>query len=140
MRKVIIDERADEPEVLRQDVASCSTPSSSERRQGAIDYKEYLAAAARRRRQQLGKRESDTDYPTWADNGAKRALVDFGFPSDDVADRGRRSGQAHQAGPLDRQPDEGEEGQATRCARCCPTDFDRLDELFDLVKARDEYR
>src|SRR5664280_759711 len=55
-----------------------------QRRQGAIDYKHYLEQLIAQA-QQLGKRESDTVYPAWADNGAKRALIDFGFPSDDVA-------------------------------------------------------
>ena len=28
----------------------------------------------------LGAKESDTTYPSWADNSARRALVDFGWP------------------------------------------------------------
>ena len=35
---------------------------------------------------------------------------------------------------------EGTEGQASHPPACCRDDFDRLDELFDLIKARDEYR
>ena len=33
----------------------------------------------------LGKGESDTAYPSWADNGARRALVDFFAPAEGLA-------------------------------------------------------
>ena len=112
-----------------------------ERRQGALEYKEYLAQAPRAGRSKLGKGESDTAYPDWADNGAKRALVDFFFPSDD-ARRSKSTPAIRHTKPdsLDRQPDQGEEGQASAFAKALPDDFDRLDELFELVKARHEYR
>ena len=71
IRKVIIDERADEPEVLRPDVASCSTRSSRNAARAPSSTRQYLAQAARTRRQ-VGKGESDTDYPDWADNGAQQ--------------------------------------------------------------------
>jgi type I restriction enzyme R subunit len=75
MRKVIIDEHAMNPKYFDK-MSQLLDALLEERRQGALEYKEYLAKllelAAR-----LGKGESDTAYPEWADNGARRALVDF---------------------------------------------------------------
>ena len=55
-----------------------------EQRRGALDYKEYLERLIVQA-QQLGKRESDTKYPAWANSDARRALIDFGFSSEDLA-------------------------------------------------------
>ena len=52
-----------------------------EKRQGAIDYKDYLEKLIAQA-QQPGNRDSDIIYPDWVDSGAKRALFDFGFPHD----------------------------------------------------------
>ena len=112
MRKVIIDERAMNPKYYDK-MSELLDALIEERRQGAIDYKEYLERAARPGRSKLGKGESDTAYPDWANNGAQRALVDFGFPSED-ARRSRSTDAVMHSKPdsLGRQPDEGEEGQA----------------------------
>ena len=110
MRKVIIDERPMNPKYYDK-MSELLDALLEERRKGALDYKAYLAKLLEQAAK-LGKGESDTAYPAWADNGAKRALVDFFPPS-------RRSGRslstrscAHQARLLGRQPDQGEEGQA----------------------------
>jgi type I restriction enzyme R subunit len=83
MRKVIIDERAMNPKYYDK-MSQLLDALIEQQRQGAIDYKQYLQRLIAQA-QQLGKRESDTVYPAWADNGARRALIDFGLPSDDVA-------------------------------------------------------
>jgi type I restriction enzyme R subunit len=137
MRKVIIDERAMNPKYYDK-MSELLDALIDEKRKGAVDYKiflERLIVLA----QQLGKRESDAVYPAWADSGAKRALIDFGLPS------------AHVASDVDRavmlsKPDQwlGNRLKEKRVKRAIqavlPADYERLDELFDLVRARDEYR
>jgi type I restriction enzyme R subunit len=137
MRKVIIDERAMNPKYYDK-MSELLDALIDQRRQGAIDYKQYLEQLIAQATQ-LGKRESDTAYPSWADNGAKKALVDFGFPTEDTAvqvDRAVMHGK----------PDRWignvmKEKKVKRALRnVLPEGYERLDELFDLVKARDEYR
>jgi type I restriction enzyme, R subunit len=137
MRKVIIDERAMNPKYYDK-MSEVLDALIDERRRGAIDYKQYLEQLIAQA-QQLGKRESDTVYPAWADNGAKRALVDFGFASEDIALEVDRA-------VMHSKPDRWignvmKEKKVKRALlKVLPDDYDRLDELFDLVKARDEYR
>ena len=89
MRKVIIDERAMNPKYYDK-MSELLDAIIEERRQSAIDYQEYLAKLLDAAKQ-LGTKESDTKYPDWADNGAKRALVDFFFPDERLGDRGRHA-------------------------------------------------
>ena len=74
-------------------------------------------------------------YPAWADNGARRALVDFGFPDEDlpieVDDAVMHTKPDRWVG------NKIKERKVKRAiAKVLPGDFDRLDELFELVKAR----
>jgi type I restriction enzyme R subunit len=136
MRKVIIDERAMNPKYYDK-MSQLLDALIDQRRQGAIEYKQYLEQLIAQA-QQLGKRESDTVYPAWADNGAKRALVDFGFPSEDIAvevDRAvMHTKPDHWIGNLMK------EKKVKRALRkVLPEGYEQLDELFDLVKARNEY-
>src|SRR5699024_659314 len=83
MRKVIIDERAMNPKYYDR-MSELLDAIIEERRKGAIEYQEYLAKlldAAKK----LGTKESDYKYSTWADNGARRALVDFFYPDESLA-------------------------------------------------------
>ena len=82
MRKVIIDERAMNPKYY-DTMSKLLDALIEQRRQGSIDYKDYLAQLIAQA-QKLGNKESDTKYPDWADSGTKRALLDFGFSSDDL--------------------------------------------------------
>ena len=139
MRKVIIDERAMNPKYYDR-MSELLDALIEERRKGALDYKEYLERAARPSRSSSARASPTPQYPDWADNGAKRALVDFGFPSERPRHRGRPRGhgtpsRTHWVGnPM-------KEKKVKRAlAGVLPDGFDRLDELFDLVKARDEYR
>ncbi len=137
MRKVIIDEHAMNPKYYDK-MSELLDAIIEQRRQQAIDYREFLAKlldAAKK----LGSRESDTKYPGWADNGARRALIDFGWPDPTMpirVDTAILTSKPHDwVGNVMK-----EKVVKRAIRRTLPDDFDRLDELFDLVKARDEYR
>ncbi|MFB9902856.1 type I restriction endonuclease subunit R [Allokutzneria oryzae] len=137
IRKVIIDERAMNPKYYDK-MSELLDAILEERRQGALDYKEYLAKLLEHATK-LGKGESDTEYPEWANNGARRALIDFFWPSTEIAveiDTTVRHTKPDSwvGNPI-------KEKKVKRAiARALPDDFDRLDELFELVRARHEYR
>ncbi len=137
MRKVIIDERAMNPKYYDK-MSELLDAIIEQRRQQAIDYQEYLAKlldAAKK----LGTRESDTPYPDWADTGARRALIDFGFPSPTMprqVDTAILTSKPHDWVGHSMK----EKVVKKAISQILPDDFDRLDELFELVKARDEYR
>lgn len=138
MRKVIIDERAMNPKYYDR-MSELLDAIIEERRQQAIDYQEYLAKLLDAAKQ-LGTKESDTKYPDWADNGAKRALVDFFFPDDHLAidiDTIVRytKPDAWVGNPIK----ERKVKNAIRANLGDGFDQAKLDELFELVKARHEY-
>ncbi|MBN9611599.1 MAG: restriction endonuclease subunit R [Actinobacteria bacterium 69-20] len=137
VRKTIVDERALNPRYY-DTMSALLDALIEQRRQEAMDYEAYLERlidlAAK-----VGKKESDTVYPEWAKNGAQRALVDFGFPDPNLA--------AVVDMTVIQQKEHGWVGnrmKERRLARALwqvlPASFDRFDELFELVKARDEYR
>ncbi len=136
IRKVIIDERAMNPKYYDK-MSELLDALIEQRRQGALDYQTYLAQlldAAKK----LGSQESDTKYPDWADNGAKKALVDFFHPDDTLAVEVDTI--VRHTKPDSWVGNAVKEKKVKRAiARNLPDDFDRLDELFDLVKARHEY-
>ncbi len=138
MRKVIIDERPMNPKYYDR-MSELLDALLDERRRGALDYQAYLARLLDQAAQ-LGKGEgTGVEYPDWANNGARRALYDFFFPEEEIAveiDRAVRHSK----------PDSWvgnaiKEKKVKRAlARALPDDSELLDELFELVKARDEYR
>ncbi|MGW0019929.1 type I restriction endonuclease subunit R [Rhodococcus sp. NPDC003382] len=137
MRKVIVDEHAMNPKYYDK-MSELLDAIIEQRRQQAIDYQEYLAKlldAAKK----LGAKESDVKYPDWADNGARRALIDFGWPDQTLpiqVDTAILTSKPH-----DWVGNSMKEKVVKRAIRrTLPDGFDRLDELFELVKARDEYR
>ena len=137
MRKVIIDEHATNPAYY--DKMSALLDSIIEaRRKAAIDYKQYLASLLDAAKQ-LGSKGSDQAYPEWVHNGAQRALIDFKFadPAHPIqVDAAVRTSKPHNwVGNAMK-----EKVVRRAIAQVLPDGFDRLDELFDLVKARDEYR
>lgn len=83
IRKVIIDERAMNPKYYDK-MSQLLDAILEERRKGALEYKAYLEKLLEHAAK-LGKGESDTAYPTWANTGAKRALVDYFAPSNELA-------------------------------------------------------
>jgi type I restriction enzyme R subunit len=136
MRKVIIQERAMNPKYYDR-MSELLDALLDERRRGALEYKAYLARLIEQATK-LGKIESETDYPAWADDGAKRALVDFFLPEADLA-------QTVDLAVRTTKPDSWvgnamKERRVKRAVRSVlPNDFDRLDELMDLLKVRHEY-
>ncbi|MEY8568801.1 type I restriction endonuclease subunit R [Brevibacterium linens] len=137
MRKVIIDEHATNPAYY--DKMSALLDSIIEaRRKAALDYKQYLAELLDTAKQ-LGSKGSHETYPEWVQNGAQRALIDFQFadPAHPIqVDAAVRTSKPHNwVGNTMK-----EKVVRRAIAKVLPDDFDRLDELVDLVRARDEYR
>jgi type I restriction enzyme R subunit len=137
MRKVIIDERPLNPKYYDR-MSELLDALLEERRKGALEYKDFLAKLLEQAAK-LGKGESDTAYPEWADNGARRALYDFFYPDLNLAvDIDKAVRHSKPDSWVGNKLKEKKVRQAIRAA--LPGDFENLDELFDLVKARDEYR
>ena len=137
IRKVITDERPMNPKYYDR-MSELLDALLEERRRGALEYKDYLARLLEHAAK-LGRGESETAYPEWANNGARRALVDFFWPDLDVAvevDRAVRHSKPDSW--VGNKVKEKKVRQAIRMV--LPGDFDKIDDLFDLVKARDEYR
>ncbi|MBE7372321.1 type I restriction endonuclease subunit R [Dermacoccus barathri] len=137
MRKVMIDEHATNPAYYDK-MSALLDSIIEDRRQAAIDYKEYLASLLDAAKQ-LGSKESDVVYPEWVHDGAQRALVDFNFadPSHPImVDTAVRTSKPHNwvGNPMK------EKVVRRAIAQVLPGGFDLFDELFELVKARDEYR
>ncbi len=137
MRKVIIDERAMNPKYYDR-MSELLDAIIEERRQKAIDYKQHLDKLLAHA-QKLDTRKSDTEYPAWADNGARRALVDFFSPDESLAVK-------IDAAVMDNKPD-GWVGnpmkeKVVRNAIMgeLPAGYEKFTDLFELLKARDEYR
>ena len=137
IRKVIIDERPMNPKYYDR-MSELLDSLLEKRRRDALDYQSYLTELLRQA-EKIGKGESETLYPEWADNGARRALYDFFDPPVlELADAIDRA-------VLISKPDSWvgngmkEKKVKKAIAGVLPDDFQRLDELFDLVKARNEY-
>ena len=137
VRKTIVDERALNPRYYDR-MSELLDALIEQRRQDAVDYKAYLQRLLDLATK-VGKRESDTVYPDWAKTGAQRALVDFSFADPNLA--------VVVDYTVTHQKEHGwvgnrmkERALARELRRALPDGFERFEELFDLVKARDEYR
>ncbi|GAB3124780.1 type I restriction endonuclease subunit R [Glaciibacter psychrotolerans] len=137
VRKTIIDEHAMNPKYY-DTMSSLLDALIEQHRQEASDYKLYLQellALAKK----VGKKESDTVYPDWAKNGAQKALVDFGWSETTIVIQ--LDTAINVAKPHDWVGNKMKEKVVANAIRkVLPADFDRFEELFDLVRARDEYR
>jgi len=137
VRKTLIDEHAMNPKYYDR-MSALLEALIEQRRQEALDYKDYLEQLLSLATK-IGKKESDTPYPDWAINGGQRALVDFGFANPDIAvivdQTIHREKEHHWVGNRMR-----ERALARSIRLVLPDDFERFDELFDLVRAHDEYR
>jgi len=137
IRTVIVDERPLNPRYYDR-MSELLDAILEERRRGSLEYQRYLEKLLEHATK-LGKGESETSYPAWADNGGRRALVDFFAPAEDLA-------VGVDQAILDSRPDSwvGDTLKERKVRLAIKTalspDFDRLDELFELVRARDEYR
>ncbi|WP_120520794.1 type I restriction endonuclease subunit R [Arthrobacter celericrescens] len=137
IRKVIVDEHAMNPKYY-DSMSSLLDAIIEQRRQGALDYKAYLERLIAHAKK-VGSKESDTVYPEWAVNGAQRAIVDFGWT--DPATPVQVDTAVRLSKPHDWVGNKMKEKVVARAIKqVLPDGFDRFDELFDLVKARNEYR
>ena len=137
VRTVIVEERPLNPKYYDR-MSELLDAILEQRRQGSLDYEEYLARLVEHAAK-LGKEESETEYPDWADNGGRRALIDFLGSEDGLA-------AGVDEAVLNSKPDSWvgnplkERKVKLAIKAALPSDFDGLDELFELVRVRDEYR
>ena len=136
VRRVIIDEHAINPKYYDK-MSALLDDLIRQRQMETISYKEYLAKLLELA-SQVATEESDTVYPAWASNGARRALMDFGLPEEQAV--------AVDQAVVDNKPDSWvrsrmkERRVYNAIRQVLPASYERLDELFELIKARDEYR
>jgi type I restriction enzyme R subunit len=135
VRRVIIDEHAMNPKYYDK-MSALLDDLIRQRQQEAISYKDYLEKlldlAA-----QADAGESGT-YPEWASNGARRALIDFALSEEQAiaVDQAVMENK-----PADWVGSKLKERRVLNAIRhVLPEGYERLDELFDLIKARNEYR
>jgi type I restriction enzyme R subunit len=137
IRKVIVDERPMNPKYYDR-MSQLLDAIIEERRQQSVDYEQYLANlldAARK----IGTGEADTEYPDWATDGAKRALFDF-FPEDPSL-ASRVDSAVRETKPDSWVGNALKERKVKNALRdALPSGYDQFDELYDLIKARNEYR
>tara|TARA_B110000503_G_scaffold41606_1_gene68388 strand:- start:1769 stop:4855 length:3087 start_codon:yes stop_codon:yes gene_type:complete len=137
VRKTIVDENAMNPKYY-DSISSLLDALIEQRKQQAIDYKEFLEELISLAKK-VGNKESDTIYPAWARTGAQKALVDFGWDDDSLPIQ--LDTAIGVAKPHDWVGNKLKERVvANALKKLLPRGFERFDELFDLVKARDEYR
>ena len=136
VRRLIIDEHAINPKYYDK-MSTLLDDLIRQRRQDAISYQEYLEKlldlAAK-----VANEESDAAYPVWASNGARRSLIDFGLNEEQAV--------AVDQAVVDNRPDRWvgnglkERRVYNAIRKVLPVGYERLDELFEQVKAREEYR
>ncbi|WP_274602844.1 type I restriction endonuclease subunit R [Sinomonas cyclohexanicum] len=137
IRKVIVDEHALNPKYY-DTMSSLLDAIIEQRRQGAIDYKAYLEQLIAHA-QKVGSNEPLGSYPDWVKNGAQQAIVDFGWPDPSLPIKVDAAVMASK--PHDWVGNPMKQKLVARALRnVLPQDFDRFDELLELVKARNEYR
>lgn len=138
IRKLIIDERPLNPRYYDR-MSELLDAILEERRRGALDYKKYLERLLQQAAD-LGRGEgAGTIYPKWADNGARRAVYDF--VDEDLELASRIDKAVREAKPDSWYGNQMKERKVRRALeRVLPEDFEETDELFELLKARDEYR
>jgi type I restriction enzyme R subunit len=137
VRKTIVDERAMNPKYYDR-MSALLDALIEQRRKEATDYKEFLARLLDIAKK-VGTGDSDTKYPEWVKDGAQQALVDFFFPDPNLAalvDETVRHEKEHDwVGNRMK-----ERALARELHKVLPPDFDRFDQLVNLLKARNEYR
>jgi type I restriction enzyme R subunit len=137
MRKVIIDEHALNPKFYDR-MSELLDAILDERRKQALDYETYLAKILDAA-QQLGNKDTDKSYPTWAKHGGQKALIDTLDDDADLAftiDSAVRNVKKHDwvDNPMKRK----QVRQAI--SRLLPDGDARVEAVFNLMRSRDEYR
>jgi type I restriction enzyme R subunit len=139
VRRTIVDEHAMNPRYYDR-MSALLTDLIEQRRHDAIDYKQYLdellALAT-----QVGKKEYEGKYPSWATSPARRALVDLAWPTGfdievvhDVIQHSKEHGWS--GNPM-------KVRALKRALRpTLPKDWDatRVDVLIELLKKHHEYQ
>lgn len=141
VRKTIVDERALNPKYYDQ-MSSLLDAIIERRREEAEAYADFLSDLLSLTAQ-VGKKESDTAYPAWASTPARRALVDFSWPSDIVVDVEYLSNVIQNNKEHDWAGNPIKERALARTLRReLPDGFEaeRLEALVKLLKGHDEYR
>jgi type I restriction enzyme R subunit len=137
VRKTIVDERAQNPKYYDK-MSSLLNALIEQRRQENVDYKKYLEDLLDLANQ-VGTKHSDVAYPEWVKNGAQQALVDFGFNDAELARKVDavvvREKRHDWVGSRLK-----EREVANELRKVVGNDFERFNELFDLIRARNEYR
>jgi type I restriction enzyme R subunit len=141
VRKTIVDERALNPKYYDR-MSALLDAIIERRRRDAEDYADYLNDLLSLTAQ-VGKKESDATYPEWASTPARRALVDFNWPSDIAIDI------EYLSNVIQNDKEHGwvgnpikERALARTLRRELPDGFEpeMLDALITLLKGHDEYR
>ncbi|MFJ6313688.1 type I restriction endonuclease subunit R [Pseudarthrobacter oxydans] len=138
VRKTIVDEHATNPKYYDK-MSKLLDALIEQRRQGAIEYAEFLAKILEFT-SQVGSGTSSATYPDWASTPARRALVDFGWSAgndtehvNDVIQNSKEHGWTTSR----------IKERALRKSLAMAfqeLDSDRLDDLIALLKQHDEYR
>lgn len=141
VRKTIVDERALNPKYYDR-MSALLDAIIERRRQDAEEYASYLNDLLDLTAQ-VGKQESDAIYPDWASTPGRRALVDFGWPSDldiDIEYLSTVIQNEKEHGWVGNPMKERALARALR--RELPDGFEveRLEALLQLLKEQDEYR
>lgn len=136
VRRVIIDEHALNPKYYDK-MSKLLDAILEERRMGALDYKAFLQKLLEHATK-VAKGESDTTYPEWANDGGRKALVDFFSPENDLA---KTVDKVVREAKPDSWVGNSMKEKKVRLAidKALPDDFGRADELMALLKARREY-
>ena len=139
VRRLIVDERQTNPKFYDR-MSELLSALIAQQKQEAADYKANLVKLATLAAQVHKGEHSDNAYPEWADNGARRALIDFGLPKD--------LARAVDQAVLSSKPADWignvRKGRRVRAAIAAAVsgtlqEDDRLEELIDLIRNRSEY-
>jgi type I restriction enzyme R subunit len=139
VRKLITDERPTNPKYFDK-MSDLLDGLIEQRRRDAEAYEDYLKDLIALVNKIDAGESADGAYPAWADNGARRSLIDFGLPG------GEATAQAveHALTGARRADWVGNVMKERRIRRAVeqvlPDDFNRTDELMSLLRQRVEYR
>jgi type I restriction enzyme R subunit len=140
VRKVIVDEYAMNPRYYDK-LSQLLDDILRQQRDDAIAYEDFLAKlvdVARR----VATAGAEAAYPDGVDTAARRALYDFADGIEDRVALVLRIDAAVRRNKMDSwHGNRTKENSLRRAIRqVLPADFDRFDELFNLIKAQNEYR
>jgi type I restriction enzyme R subunit len=138
VRMLITDERPTNPKYFDK-MSELLDGLIEQRRREAGSYQKYLRQLVALVKK-ISAGESDAAYPTWADNGARRALIDFELPGGEetakaVEDALTTNRRADWVGNVMK-----ERRIRRAIEHALPSDYDRADELMELLRQRVEYR